>query len=90
MTNSKQSLLSPIDCIIFDCDGTLTAIEGIDALAEKNGVSQEVSALTAYAMGQAGINPDIYQQRLGLVRPTSSQVQQLAETIFCGAYSRCC
>jgi len=72
----------PLDCIVFDCDGTLSAIEGIDYLADKHGVGDAVSRLTADAMGKTGINPEIYQQRLQLVRPTLKEVLTLGQDYF--------
>ena len=32
----------PINAIVFDCDGTLSIIEGIDELARNNGVGDAV------------------------------------------------
>lgn len=71
-----KSLLKPLDAIAFDCDGTLSSIEGIDELAEYNGVAAEVKQLTAEAMNR-GINTYLYQQRLDKVRPTRAQVVQV-------------
>ena len=78
LTNNWQ-LTQPIDAIMFDCDGTLSAIEGIDVLAAQNGVGDEVKRLTTIAMEQSGINVSLYQQRLNLVRPTQSQVVELGQ-----------
>lgn len=72
----------PIDAILFDCDGTLSAIEGIDELARMNGVGETVAALTADAMGKTGLNLLLYQQRLALVKPTAEQMWQLAEKYY--------
>lgn len=68
-----------IDCVIFDCDGTLTSIEGIDVLAENNGVSEKVKNLTSVAMGQSGINPQIYKERLDLVYPSERSTLRLGQ-----------
>jgi len=67
----------PITAIIFDCDGTLSSIEGIDALAKSTEAKTEVERLTAEAMGKTGINPTVYQQRLSIVRPTQEQITAL-------------
>jgi len=72
----------PIDAIIFDCDGTLSTIEGIDELARENGVSQTVQDLTAQAMERTGIYPELYQRRLELTRPTKQQVLDLGQRYF--------
>lgn len=72
-------LETPIDAIIFDCDGTLTRLEGVDELAAMNGVGEIVAAMTAEAMGQSGINPDLYQKRLSLIKPTQQQLHRLGQ-----------
>jgi len=75
-------LKTPIPAIIFDCDGTLSAIEGIDELAKYNGVGLAVQKLTAEAMGTTGITLELYQQRLELVHPTQQQVLALGKQYF--------
>ena len=75
-------LQTPISAIVFDCDGTLSAIEGINELARYNGVCHEVEALTATAMGQTGLNSALYQKRLDLVEPHQEQLQLLGHTYF--------
>ncbi len=79
MLPPSWQLKTPLDAIIFDCDGTLSTIEGIDELAEKNGKGALVRELTAEAMGKTGINPLLYQQRLQLVLPTKEQVVALGQ-----------
>jgi len=76
---NNWQLSTPVDAIIFDCDGTLSAIEGIDVLAEENKVGDIVQRLTADAMGKTGINPSLYEKRLQLVQPTQAQVQALGQ-----------
>lgn len=68
----------PFSTVIFDCDGTLSTIEGIDTLAEHNGVGREVSELTADAMSRMGMNLHLYQRRLDLVNPTQEQIVTLS------------
>jgi len=80
--NPTWQLQTPIEAIIFDCDGTLSAIEGIDELAKNNGVGEIVSALTAEAMGKSGITPELYQQRLDLVYPQQKQVLELGAQYY--------
>lgn len=72
----------PFSHIVFDCDGTLTSIEGIDRLAEFNHCDKVVKELTAYAMGSCGLTPEIYRKRLNLIKPTKNQVKQLATDYF--------
>lgn len=73
---------TPINAVIFDCDGTLSTIEGIDQLAYKNDVAAIVQRLTQDAMGKSGMSIDIYAKRLDLVKPTESDLNQLADTYF--------
>lgn len=82
MTHINNALSSPVEAIIFDCDGTLSHIEGIDELARMNGVGHEVERLTAEAMGKSGINPALFQQRLELVQPTVAQTKILSQLYF--------
>jgi len=82
MTAATWQLQIPLDAIIFDCDGTLSSIEGIDELAKRNSKGPEVEAITAEAMGKIGINPNIYKKRLDLVKPTHEQVIALGMEYF--------
>ncbi len=64
--------------VIFDCDSTLCAIEGVDELARKKGMGAEVAALTAAAMeGRIAIE-DIYARRLDLIGPDRDALKWLA------------
>lgn len=76
-TTPHWQLQKPIHAIIFDCDGTLTSVEGIDELAAENNVGDTIKAMTAEAMTQSGINPVLYRKRLELVMPRREQVDQL-------------
>ncbi len=82
MTKDNWQLKDPLDAIIFDCDGTLSTLEGIDELAKRNGVGKQVSALTADAMGKTGMNLGLYKKRLDLVKPTQEQVFSLGMEYF--------
>lgn len=75
-------LQKPLDAIIFDCDGTLSRLEGIDELAVQNGVGDTVKELTADAMTSTGVTNSLYETRLSLVKPTRDQVDVLGETYF--------
>ena len=63
--------------VIFDCDSTLSAIEGIDELA--HGRREEIARLTESAMRGEIALEDVYGRRLDLVRPTRAQIQALGE-----------
>ena len=74
--------VDPIHAIIFDCDGTLSTIEGIDELAIQNNVGDIVQAITAKAMSDTGINPELYRERLNHVKPSLLQAEQLGSQYF--------
>jgi phosphoserine phosphatase len=63
--------------VIFDCDSTLSAIEGIEELAHAN--REEVARLTEAAMRGEIPLEEVYGRRLALVRPTREQVAALGE-----------
>lgn len=67
------------DAVCFDCDSTLTRIEGIDELARRAGCETEIASLTEAAMN--GIVPleAVYARRLDLVRPDRAALAWLAE-----------
>ncbi len=67
------------DLVCFDCDSTLSRVEGIDALARRAGVEQEVAPLTAAAMAGELPLDAVYGKRLDLVRPDRAAVDWLAE-----------
>lgn len=55
--------------IVFDCDSTLSAVEGIDLLAEKYNIKSEVEKITHHAMNGHSNFADALALRLDLVRP---------------------
>lgn len=61
--------------VIFDCDSTLSAIEGIEELAREH--RQEVAELTDLAM--RGLLPleEVYGRRLDLLRPSRAEVERI-------------
>jgi phosphoserine phosphatase len=61
--------------VVFDCDSTLSAIEGIDELAHAH--RAEVVRLTGAAMAGAMPLEAVYDARLDLVRPTRDAVAAL-------------
>ena len=63
--------------VIFDCDSTLSAIEGIEELAHAH--REEIARLTAAAMRGEIPLEDVYGRRLELVRPTREQVDALGD-----------
>ncbi len=67
------------DAVCFDCDSTLTRIEGIDELARRSGCEAKIAALTEAAMNGAIPLEAIYAERLELVRPDRAALAWLAE-----------
>ncbi|MGQ0714465.1 MAG: HAD-IB family phosphatase [Gemmatimonadaceae bacterium] len=63
--------------VIFDCDSTLSAIEGIEELAHAH--REEIARLTEAAMRGEIPLEDVYGRRLDLVRPTRAQIEALGE-----------
>lgn len=67
----------PYDHIFFDCDSTLTTIEGIDVLAETAGKKWRVEVLTHAAMNGDLDLEEVYAKRLKAVNPTKKQIQAI-------------
>lgn len=65
------------DIVIFDCDSTLSTIEGIDELARHKGVYEQLAPLTTAAMEGKLRLENIYKQRLELIRPARTDVEWL-------------
>jgi len=65
--------------VCFDCDGTLTRIEGIDELARRSGRDAEIAPLTAAAMEGTLSIEDVYARRLEIVRPDRDALEWLGE-----------
>lgn len=62
--------------VVFDCDSTLAAIEGIDELAGEH--AEAIRAMTGEAM--QGLVPleEVYGRRLELIRPSRERVEALS------------
>jgi phosphoserine phosphatase len=70
---------SSYDLIFFDCDSTLSAIEGIDELAKFKGKEQRVAVLTQKAMDGDLDLQEVYGKRLQAIRPTRGQLKAIEE-----------
>lgn len=79
MSTLNWHLEAPIDAVIFDCDSTLSFVEGITELAKMHDVFEEVHELTEEAMAKTGVNVEMYRKRLELVRPTKQEMSEVAE-----------
>lgn len=62
--------------VLFDCDSTLSAIEGVDELGRLRGeaVYAAVEAMTRAAMEGGTPLQEVFAQRLDLIRPSTADV----------------
>jgi phosphoserine phosphatase len=67
------------DVICFDCDSTLSKIEGIDELARRAGCFEAMAALTDAAMNGELPLEAVYGKRLETIRPDKAAIDWLAE-----------
>ena len=67
------------DVICFDCDSTLSKIEGIDELARRYGLFAQVAALTDAAMNGELTLDEVYSKRLDMIRPDQAAIDWLAK-----------
>ena len=67
------------DLIFFDCDSTLSTIEGIDELAKLKGKEGRVGLLTDKAMNGELDLSEVYGKRLKAIRPTHGQLKAVEE-----------
>jgi phosphoserine phosphatase len=74
-----ESRWTSFDLIFFDCDSTLSAIEGIDELARLKGKEWRVGLLTEKAMNGDLDLREVYGKRLQAIRPTRGQLKAIEE-----------
>ena len=55
--------------VCFDCDSTLTRLEGIDELAVRAGIADQIVPLTTAAMDGTLTIDQVYASRMELIRP---------------------
>lgn len=65
------------DLVFFDCDSTLSTIEGIDELARMKGKEQRVGLLTQKAMDGDLDLSEVYGKRLRAINPTRIQLDAI-------------
>jgi len=65
------------DIVFFDCDSTLSSVEGVDELARRRGI--DTSSLTADAMAGRIPLKEVYGRRLERIRPNTSDFVWLAD-----------
>ncbi len=73
--------MTPFGAIYFDCDSTLSTIEGIDDLAGgcPPEVRDQIAALTDAAMDGDKSVEQVYGERLALIRPTRAAVEAIGQ-----------
>ena len=69
----------PARLIFFDCDSTLSSIEGIDELARLKGQFDYIAELTRRAMDGEIKLEEVFAARLDLLRPTRADLRRIAE-----------
>ncbi|MFQ5760935.1 MAG: HAD-IB family phosphatase [Acidiferrobacterales bacterium] len=65
--------------VFFDCDSTLTTVEGIDVLAANAGLGERVKELTQAAMDGLVDLDEIYGERLQAINATRGEIRALRE-----------
>jgi phosphoserine phosphatase len=70
--SAQASHAPPFERIVFDCDSTLSRIEGIEELSGSH--RAEIAELTAQAMDGRVPLQEVYGRRLELVRPSRNAV----------------
>ncbi|MFW5709675.1 MAG: HAD-IB family phosphatase [Chloroflexota bacterium] len=76
---ANETRWSSFDLIFFDCDSTLSTIEGIDELAKLKGKEWRVGLLTQKAMDGDLDLEEVYGKRLRAIRPTRGQLKAIEE-----------
>ena len=66
----------PFETIVFDCDSTLSAVEGIDELAGEH--EEAVRELTRRAMDGEVPLDEVYGHRLEMIQPDRAAVERVA------------
>ena len=75
----ERTRWTSFDLIFFDCDSTLSSIEGIDELARLKGKEWRVGLLTEKAMNGDLDLQEVYGKRLQAIRPTRGQLKAIEE-----------
>lgn len=67
----------PYGTVVFDCDSTLSEIEGIEELAHER--REEIAELTNRAMNGELALEDVYAARLDLIQPSRADLERVAD-----------
>ena len=77
MKNNRKISRTGYDIIVFDCDSTLTGVEGINFLAKKNNKIKQVEKLTEKAMNGEVRFEDVFSKRLNMIKPRKKDLELL-------------
>lgn len=83
LTPGQRSIPPRFRTVVFDCDSTLSAIEGIDELAGAHRAA--ITELTETAMRGDVPLQDVYGRRLALIRPSRVAIDELAAQYIAAA-----
>lgn len=75
-------MTGPFRTFLFDCDSTLSRIEGIDEIARGR---KDVAELTKAAMDGTVPLDQVYARRLELVRPSRAELERVAQLYVANA-----
>lgn len=67
------------DRVLIDCDSTLSEIEGIDEMARRKRCLEPVQAITRRAMEGRVDFAESFEERLAIIQPTLTEVQQVGD-----------
>ncbi|MFN3704560.1 MAG: HAD-IB family phosphatase [Thermoflexales bacterium] len=70
---------APVEEVFFDCDSTLSRVEGIDELARMKGVEARIAELTNAAMNGEIPLQEVYAERLRLLMPKRADLRYIEE-----------
>lgn len=78
MTPPLEDAPPPYGTVVFDCDSTLSSIEGVDELGRLAGVdAAEIAALTRRAMDGELALEEVYGRRLERIAPDRAMLAEL-------------
>lgn len=89
-SDSKRRKAPPYSSVVFDCDSTLSAIEGIEELVAGSGeIAARVQGLTKDAMDGLVSLESVFGERLRIAQPSAQDMAAVAsryiETVLPGA-----
>lgn len=76
---SHVSPFYDVDTVLFDCDSTLTSVEGIDELGRRYNVYDKLAALTRAAMEGELLLDEVFKRRLDIIKPNQSDIDWLGD-----------